>query len=82
MKTTSLALLSILALWACGSPTLDSTDLSSGVADQTKSTQQNSAGLPMGDAIVYAGPVGEFYELFTFDLADPARPFSRLGYVI
>ena len=71
MKTTSLALLSILALWACGSPTSDSTGLSSGAADQTENTQQDAAGLPMGDAIVYAGPVGEFFELFTFDLADP-----------
>jgi len=59
MKNTGVVLLSFLVLWACGSPAPEPVNPATGPAADAQS-----------DTIVYAAPVGDAWELFTFDLSD------------
>ena len=49
-----------MVLWACGSPSPEPVHPATGPAADVQ-----------GDTIVYAAPVGDAWELFTFDLGDP-----------
>jgi len=60
MKNTGVVLLSFLVVLACGSPAPEPTE-----------TATNRAVESRGGTIVFAAPVGETWELFTFDLSDP-----------
>lgn len=66
MKTTNLVLLSLLVLWACGSPGPANSPIPAG--DEVRSKTDTA---PVGGTIVYAAPVGEAWELFTLVLSDP-----------
>lgn len=71
MKTTNLVMLSFMFLCACGSPGPDSGDLASSPSAATDHVESENAAVPGDGTIVYAAPVGEGWELVTFDLSDP-----------
>ena len=60
MKNTIVVLVSLLLLSACGSPAPEPVQPESGPTADV-----------LGDNIVFAAPVGDARELFTFDLSDP-----------
>jgi TolB protein len=73
MKSVALAVLSIVVLGACGSPASDTKS----TADDPKSVgpdQDFAASIvPHDHDLVYAAPVGDAWELFTFNLSEGDR---------
>jgi len=65
MKTASIILFSFSLLWACSSP--EPEPVVSAVAPASTSSEEHTISADPGDdAIVFAAPIGDAWELFTF----------------